>query len=84
MKTWIDVQSLAFVLMRVPPAAIAKWCLTNTTSKQRGAFVVFIILFLFSNCKHDLQNGYKSGRNLRISERLLIGIWWHYARVSSE
>lgn len=35
-RTWLDVQSLTSFLVRVPPAAIAKWCLTNTTSKQRG------------------------------------------------
>lgn len=30
-RTWLDVQSLTSFLVRVPPAAIAKWCLTNTT-----------------------------------------------------
>lgn len=54
--TWLNIQSLKSFLLRVSPAAIAKWCLANTTSKGRMAFIVSIILFLFSNCNHDLQN----------------------------
>lgn len=43
--TWLTVQSLTSFLPRVPPAVIAKWCLANTTSKGKVAFIVSIIFF---------------------------------------
>lgn len=82
-RAWLDAQNPASVLMWAPPAAIAGGASTPH-SKQRGPFVIFIVLVLFCSCRQHLQREYESRRDLRISDRLPQGVWQHYARASSE
>lgn len=46
-RTWLDAQNPASLLMRVPPAAIAKWCLTNLTSNREGLLSFSLFWFWF-------------------------------------